>query len=406
MKISKMEKGTWQIERIQLKREFQEELHKILGWWSHYMIDDKNGGFFGRMDGQGTLFPKADKGIILNSRLLWTYSAAAIETGNSGYREFADRAYQYLLEFFWDEVEGGVFWSVDYQGNYADDQKQIYAQAFAIYALSEYYILTHKREALEMATEIFWLIEKYSLDKKKGGYYNAFARDWTDTDDIRLSEKDANEAKIMNTHLHVLEAYTNFYRVESADFVKKALENIIYIFIDHFYIPENGSMHIYFDEDWQPKSEHISFGHNIEASWLLWEAAEVLKDKRLLKKVLPISIQMAKSVMEQGLDRDGGLLYEANHSGITDFDKHWWPQAEAVIGFWNAWQLSGEVAFAEASVNNWNFIKTFMIDPKIGEWHWRTNRDGVPILSEDKAGPWKAPYHNVRMCLELINRLS
>ena len=390
----------------QLKSGFQQELHSILDWWSAHMVDENNGGFFGRIDGYGNLHPEADKGVILNTRILWTYSAAASAMSKPFIRQMADRAYYYFCEHFWDSLEGGVFWTVDFQGNPADTQKQVYAQAFAIYALSEYYFLTKKRTALDQATELFWLIEKYSLDREGGGYLSAFARDWSNMDDIRLSEKDANEAKIMNTHLHVLEAYTNFYRVKPYAALQEALANCIGLFIDHFYIPENGLMHIYFDENWQPKGDDISFGHNIEASWLLWEAAVILEDENLLKRVRPICISMAEAVFKNAIDTDGALLYEANPHGITDTDKHWWPQAEAVVGFWNAFQMTGEKKYAEAANNCWHFIKTYLLDAEHGEWHWRTDRCGAPILSEDKAGPWKAPYHNGRMCLEMMRRLE
>ena len=370
------------------------------------MVDEINGGFYGRIDGHGCLHPEEDKGAILNTRLLWTYSAAGNATNKVLSRRMADRAYRYFCDHFWDDLQGGVFWSVDFQGNPMETQKQIYAQAFAIYALSEYYELTKNKEAREKATEIFWLIEKYSFDHEKNGYLSAFARDWKDMDDIRLSEKDANEAKIMNTHLHILEAYTNFYRIFPSTALKEALENIIQLFINHFYIPENGSMHIYFDEDWTPKGEDISFGHNIEASWLLWEAAEVLANEQLLQKTKPICIHMAKAVQTAAIDEDGGLLYEADPQGLKDTDKHWWPQAEAVVGFWNAFEMTGEANFTTSAINCWAFIKDSIIDKERGEWHWRTDRCGVPILSEDKAGPWKAPYHNSRMCLEMLKRLT
>ena len=329
-----------------LKTEFHQELHNILNWWSSQMVDEKNGGFFGRMDGYGQLHPEADKGVILNARLLWTYSAVALATGDSLHHQLAHRAYAYFCEHFWDDLEGGVFWSVDHQGNPADTQKQAYAQAFAVYALGEYYALTKKREALEQAEEIFWLIEKYSFDRQKNGYLSAFARDWSPMDDIRLSEKDANEAKIMNTHLHILEAYASFYRIKPSTALRNALENVIGLFLDRFYIPENGSMHIYFDENWTPKGHDISFGHNVEASWLLWEAAEALDSAEALERVRPACLHMAEAVLLSAVDSDGAILYEACPMGLKDADKHWWPQAEAVVGFWNAWQLTGEEWYA------------------------------------------------------------
>ena len=391
---------------VQLKDEFQQELHHIIDWWSTHMVDEKNGGFFGRIDGYGKLYPEADKGGILNARLLWAYSAVAPVTKDGGHYQLAARAYTYFCEHFWDSLEGGVFWTVDFQGNPVDTQKQIYGQAFAIYALSGYYALTQQREALEMAEEIFWLIEKYSFDRQQNGYLSAFARDWSPMEDIRLSEKDANEAKIMNTHLHILEAYTQLYRVNPFAALRESLSNIIRLIIYRFYIPSFGSLQIYFDENWAPKGQDISFGHNVEASWLLWEAAEALGDEKILEQVRPVSLHMAEAVLRTAVDRDGAILYEAGPGGMKDTDKHWWPQTEAVVGFWNAWELTGEEQYAEAALNCWSFIKGYLLDKEQGEWHWRTGRSGIPILSEDKAGPWKAPYHNSRMCLEMVRRLG
>ena len=389
----------------QLKNEFEQELDNILHWWSTHMVDEEHGGFYGRIDGQGQLHPKADKGIILNTRILWTYSAAANVVGNEEYVKLANRAFQYLCDHFWDNPEGGLLWSLDFQGKPVDTQKQIYAQAFGIYALSEYYLLSKNNTALDLAKELFWLIEKYSRDQSKEGYLSAFARDWSNMEDIRLSEKDANEVKIMNTHLHVLEAYANFYRIHPFAALKDALKNCVGLFLHHFYRPENGSMHIYFDENWTPKGDGISFGHNIEASWLLWEAANELGNTDLLKRTGEVCIHMAECVLENAVDSDGAILYEAGPRGIEDTDKHWWPQTEAVVGFWNAFQMTGDEKLADASLNCWAFIKEKLMDKVHGEWHWRTNQCGQPQVDEDKAGPWKAPYHNGRMCLEMMRRL-
>ncbi|MCB9266602.1 MAG: AGE family epimerase/isomerase [Lewinellaceae bacterium] len=395
-----------QIDATRLKGEFRQELYNIIDWWSMNMVDEKNGGFFGRMDGHGRLYPEADKGVILNTRLLWTYSAVARATGSNLHHQLAHRAYNYFCEYFWDDLEGGVFWTVDYLGNPVDTQKQVYAQSFSIYALAEYFSLTQKRAVLEHAEEIFWLIEKYSFDRKKNGYLSAFARDWSPMDDIRLSEKDANEAKIMNTHLHLLEAYTNLFRVHPFAALREALGNVIGLILDRFYLPETGSLQVYFDEDWSPKGHDISFGHNVEAGWLLWEAAEVLGNENIRERVRPACLHLAEVVLLSAVDSDGAILYEACPLGLKDADKHWWPQAEAVVGFWNAWEMTGEEKYAEAAVNCWSFIKAHLLDQEEGEWHWRTDRCGQPVLSEDKAGPWKAPYHNVRMCLEMGRRLG
>jgi mannobiose 2-epimerase len=307
------------------------------------------------------------------------------------------------LHYFWDSLEGGVFWSVDWRGNPSNTQKQIYAQAFAIYAFAEYFLLTNNASVLEKAAELFWLTEKYSHDRVKGGYFSAFARDWSSMDDIRLSEKDANESKIMNTHLHLLEAYTNLYRCTNSASVRSGLEYISDIMISRFYNKNNGHLHIYFDDDWQVKGNLISFGHDIEASWLLYEAAELLGESQIIKTT-PVSVHLAEATFSQGLTANG-LNYEIHENGSTDTDKHWWPQTEGVVGFWNAWQLTGRLVFANASASLWGFIKNHILDKNEGEWHWRVNEKGIPALEEDKAGPWKCPYHNGRMCMEMLKRL-
>ncbi|GJM32819.1 MAG: cellobiose 2-epimerase [Saprospiraceae bacterium] len=391
---------------IGLKEEFQEELDHILDWWQNRMIDWENGGFYGRMDGQSQLHAEADKSVILNSRILWTFAAAARLSDNYGYKNTADRAYQYLKQHFVDPLEGGVFWMLDYKGEPVQTKKQIYAQAFTIYALSEYYMLTQSQEALNTVFEIFWLIEKYSYDRKTDGYYEAFNREWQTMHDLRLSEKDANAAKTMNTHLHVLEAYTNLYRACPHEAVSLALTKLIVCFLEKFIDPEHHHLNLFFDQEWNLSASHISYGHDIECSWLLWEAAEVLGDESLKKRVAPVVVQMAEATLQEGLAPNGGLNHEIEYNGHRNTDKHWWPQAEAVVGFHNAWLLSGKDHYLQAAQQSWSFIKKHLKDPKGGEWFWLVDQHEKPNLMEDKAGPWKAPYHNGRMCMEMRRRLS
>ena len=382
--------------------EIREELDTILQWWATRMADDEYGGFYGRIDGKGILHPQADKGAVLNARILWTFSAAARLTGNAHYKTVADRAYQYFSRHFTDPQEGGVFWMLNYLGEPLHTKKQIYAQAFAIYALSEYFLLTGAPQALQSALEVFWLVERYSRDPKQGGYFEAFSRDWQPLGDLRLSEKDANAAKTMNTHLHVLEAFTNLYRAFPNDAVKAPLHNLVECFLDKFIDPETHHLRLFFDKNWNLQPGPTSFGHDIECSWLLVEAAEALGDKNLLQKTSHTALAMAEATLLEGLDTDGALFNEKKADGCMDTDKHWWPQAEAVVGFYHAWQRSGDKKFLEASFGCWDFIKRFLKDPEAGEWHWRTDRTGVPILYEDKAGPWKCPYHNGRMAMEVM----
>lgn len=384
----------------------QTELDHLLGWWSKHMLDQQHGGFFGRMDHAGQLFPFADKAIILHSRILWSYAAAANLTGNPGYLEKAHHVYEFIHNNFIDQKYGGVYWMLDFQGEVVNPRKQIYAQAFTIYALAEYYELTGLPAVLEQALTIFKLIEKHSFDPKFGGYFEAFGHKWEPIDDLRLSTKDANEAKTMNTHLHVLEAYTTLFRVSQHPGVKDALEKLIECFMKRFIDSETGHLILFLDEEWNAKSKVISFGHDIEASWLIIEAVDQLENHALSALAKDWALTLASITKTKGLDPNGGLNNELEANGETDTDKHWWPQAEAVIGFWNAWELSGETAFQKLAFDTWVFIQKEIKDPKGGEWVWGRRKDGTLLLEEDKAGAWKAPYHNGRMCIEMIKRLS
>ncbi len=385
--------------------ELRDELKNILGYWRKNVIDDKYGGFKGRIDGFNQTHDQAPKGSILNTRILWSFSASWWLMQNEQDATTARRTYDYLLTNFWDNDFGGVYWKVDYLGNPIDSKKQIYAQAFAIYALSEYYLITHDQQVLEKAIAIFHLIEDHSFDNQLNGYLEAFDRQWVLLDDLRLSDKDANEKKTMNTHLHVLEAYTSLYRIWKDPKLAKQLNNLIRIFTDKILNSETWHLNLFFDEHWNTKSEIYSFGHDIEASWLICEAAEVLGDEMLIKKSEDIAVNICRMILQEGLDIDGAIYNEGKGGIVIDTDKHWWPQAEAMVGFINAWQINKDEKFLKAALQVWSFIKAAIIDHKEGEWYFRVNKFRQPYMQEDKAGFWKCPYHNSRACIELINRL-
>ena len=397
--------STSKIDTGVLKEEFRNELlSNILPYWANRMVDEENGGFYGRRDGYDHLEPKADKAIILNTRILWTFSHAVVVLDDRNFKRVADRAYQYITKYFLDLNAKGVYWMVDYQGKPVNTKKQIYAQAFAIYAFVEYFKASGKKESLEHAIDLFRLIEKYSFDTQENGYLEAFDREWNLLDDLRLSDKDANEKKTMNTHLHVLEAYTTLYQAWKDPFLAKQLKNLIILFRDKI-VSKTRHFNLFFDEHWNVKSHEISYGHDIEGSWLLVEAAEALGDKKLLQEIRELCLAMVEETLQHGFDEDGGLMNEANQQGLIDSDKHWWPQAEALVGLVNAWQLSANDKYLEAAIRNWRFIQDKLIDKEFGEWFWRVNRKGEINRTEDKSGPWKCPYHNGRAMLELINRL-
>jgi cellobiose epimerase len=388
-----------------LKSEVEAELtHNILPFWSTRMTDPVTRGFYGQMDSAGNIGTESDKGCILNTRILWTFSAAYRLLKKEEYLHMAERAKDYFLTHFIDREFGGVFWNLDHKGDVKDSKKQIYAQGFAIYALSEYYRCSNDETCLRTAIEIFNKVERFSYDRELGGYFEAFDREWEDIEDLRLSEKDANEKKTMNTHLHVLEGYTNLYRVWKNPTLKKQLHKLILDFLQRIVNKQTFHLDLFFDEQWQCKSDIVSYGHDIECSWLLDEAAHVLGDTELIRKVQSTCLKIAGASGE-GIMSDGSMIYEKdNTTGHTDTDRHWWVQAENVIGLVNAFQISGNPIFFDKALDTWHFITNHIIDKTHGEWYWSVNKDMQPNLDNDKAGFWKCPYHNSRMCIEIIER--
>ena len=417
-----------------MKQEMQDVVeNNILRFWLDKMVDDEHGGFYGRIDAGEVLHPEAEKGAILNARILWSFSAAYRVLGNPEYLEAATRAKDYIIDHFIDKEYGGVYWSLDYLGNPLDTKKQFYAIGFAIYGMSEYARATGDREALECALQLFDCIEEHAFDSENNGYIEACTREWGEIADMRLSELDANFPKSQNTHLHIIEPYANLYRClkefqasTSCDYVpvigsvlpievavpqetilrvEGALRNIIDIFTDRILNPETHHLDLFFEMDWTRGAGHLeSYGHDIECSWLMHEAALVLGDVDVLAKVEPIVREVAKA-SEKGLRPDGSMIHEANlDTGHVDDDLHWWVQAENVVGWYNLYQHFGDEQALERAFLGWNYIKTQIIDWDNGEWHWSRHSDGTLNTVDDKAGFWKCPYHNSRMCLEIIER--
>ena len=373
----------------------------ILAFWINRMPDNENGGFYGRIDGNDMLHKEANKGAILNARILWTFSAAYRIFKNPDYLEMAVRAKKYIQDHFWDNEYGGIFWELNYEGNPVNEKKQIYAQGFALYGFSEFYRATNDVESLELAKKLFFLIEQYSHDNEYGGYLEAFTREWQPIEDMRLSDKDANEKKTMNTHLHILEPYTNLLRVWKGQELIEVQHRLIDIFSEKILNPKTGHLNLFFDEQWNCKSETVSYGHDIEASWLLFEAAKELGDDKLLHKIRQISLKIANAALE-GFQPDGSMIYESEGKNI-DTDRHWWVQAETVAGLYYAYINSGKDEYLNKSLQCWQYIQQNLMDRKYGEWFWSVDEDGIPNTLDDKAGFWKCPYHNARMCMEIID---
>ena len=377
----------------------------ILPFWLEKTIDRENGGFYGRIDGHGVLHKEAEKGAILNARILWTFSAAYRVLRKPEYLEAATRAKDYVIAHFYDKEFGGTYWSLDYLGQPKDTKKQFYAIGFMIYGLSEYARATGDKEALDYAIPLFDTNESHSFDRENKGYIEACTREWGEIADMRLSDFDANYPKSQNTHLHIIEPYTNLFRVWKDERLERALRNLINIFTDHILNPETHHLDLFFENDWTRGAGHLeSYGHDIECSWLMHEAALVLGDKDVLAKVEPV-VQMVAKASEKGLNADGSMIHEANlDTGHVDDDLHWWVQAETVVGFFNIYQYFGDETALDKAERCWQYIKDNLIDRENGEWYWSRHADGTLNTDDDKAGFWKCPYHNGRMCLEIIER--
>jgi mannobiose 2-epimerase len=391
----------------QLRERVEKELRgDILPFWLKYAVDEEFGGFRGQIANDLTIDPLAHKGLILNARILWAFAKAHKVYGDEIYLRTARRAYDYLLRYFWDADFGGVYWMVDHLGQPVETKKRIYGQAFTVYALAEYASASAENEPLERAIALHQLIEEASHDARNGGYFETYERDWKLAAEQRLSEVDMDEKKSMNTHLHMLEAYANLLRQWKDPGLNDRLHELVRIFLDHVIDPQTNHFRMFFDEEWHDHSKWLSFGHDIEGSWLICEAAEILGDPDILKEAREKAVKMAQAVYDQALDADGGLLYEGTGKEIIDSDKHWWPQAEAVVGFLNAYQLSGKDHFLKASGRSWAFIESYIVDRKHGEWFWKVSRDGTPSQDKYKVDPWKCPYHNSRTCFEVMERLD
>lgn len=388
-----------------LKKEMKQCLeNNILRYWIDKVTDKEHGGYYGRVDGHDHVHPEAEKGAILNGRILWAFSAAYRVMKNKEYLDAATRAKDYILNHFIDKEYGGVYWSLDCEGKPLDTKKQTYAIGFVIYGLSEYARATGDKQALDAAIKLYHDIEAHAYDAVNGGYVEALTREWNPIADMRLSDKDENGAKTMNTHLHVIEPYTNLYRVWPSKELHESIHRLLDVFTDKLYNKETHHLDLFFDNAWHGRRNIESYGHDIEATWLLWETALVLGEDDVKAKLGPIVVDLAKAA-DEGLQPDGSMIYEHwKDTGKTDRQRQWWVLCENVIGHVNLYQYFNDASALKVAKDCWTFIDKHLVDHVNGEWHWAVDDNGKINLDDDKAGFWKCPYHNSRMCLEIIER--
>jgi mannobiose 2-epimerase len=387
-------------------RRIESDLHgNILPFWIDRVVNRDGGSYFGSLTNDLTVDTGAERGALLTSRILWTYSAAFARYRDPAYLSMADLACGDLQAHFHDPKFGGYWWSVAADGTVLRDRKQVYGQAFAVYALAEYHAATGRREPLDLAVAAFRLIEGHAR-ASHGGYLEAFGRAWEPIADMRLSAVDLNEPKSQNTHLHVMEAYTRLLLVWPDPAVRSALTDLVKLMLDRIVNPASGHLGLFFAEDWALRSPLISYGHDIEAAWLLTWAAEALGNPELIGRIRSLAVKIAAVTLAEGVDADGGVFNQGGPDGLTDTNKEWWPQAEAVVGFLNAYQISREERFLSAALGTWDFIEKRLIDRRHGEWFRGVTREGRVLERELKVSFWKCPYHNGRTGLEATRRLG
>ncbi|MGN0729248.1 AGE family epimerase/isomerase [Treponema sp.] len=379
-----------------------ELIYHIIPFWKK-MKDDSRGGFYGLVDFDLNLHRDSEKGCILNSRILWFFSNAYKLLNDKSLVEYARHAYKFLCEKFFDKKNGGVFWSVDAQGNVLDSTKHTYNQAFAIYALSSYYDITHDRTALDVAFSLYETIEKRCRDEE--GYLESFTADFSPNENDKLSENGVTAERTMNTLLHVLEGYTELFRVTKNADVRQKLVFILNQFLEKIWNPSKQRQEVFFDKNFNSLIDLYSYGHDIETSWLVDRTLEILGNEVLSEKISPITKTIPYRILETAY-RDNSVLNECE-CGKNNETRVWWVQAESVVGFMNAYQKTGDKKFLDAAQAVWTYIKNYIVDKRDGsEWFWCVDSERKPSTRQPIVEPWKCPYHNGRMCFEIISRIK
>ena len=385
-----------------LRKKAEEELLNNLGPFWLKLIDNENGGFYGEVTYDLKVNKTSEKGGIQTSRILWFFSAAYCATKNEEYKKAATHAYEFLRDKLIDKEFKGVYWMVDYLGNPIDTRKHVYCQSFAIYALSEYYKATKDKQALDLAMNLFSLVENIGFNKENSAYLEEFDREWNITPNEMLSENGVIAEITTNTHLHVLEGYTNLYSVTNNRVVGERLKELIYTFYNKIYDKEQHLLKIFFDSEWNTIIDVKSYGHDIEASWLIDDAYKALnlKDESIEKMIIDIAYNIKAQIQE-----DGSLINESEN-GVKDYTRVWWVQVEAMVGYLNAYERTHDESFLNIVNNLMTYTMKNMVDPREGgEWYWSIEPNGKPT-ERSVIEPWKTPYHNRRFCLEFMKRIG
>ncbi len=382
-------------------REVRDELlHNILPFTANRVVDREHGGFYGYVANDGTPDSKAPKGQVQHTRVLWAFAHAQRRLGDLGYGALIEQARAEQLHRFWDDQYGGLFWTVTVDGTPLRTDKLADGQAYGIYSFAEDYLASGSVASLEHAIALYRLLERHARDRQAGGYFDAFGRDWHTRASLNVDESGPAAIKSMNAHLHLLEAYTLLLQAWDDAALRASLEGLIHILLDQIIDRERGHFRLLFDADWRVLSNADSYGHDLEGSWLLVAAIDQLGNAELAAEVRAAALAMARAVYAEGRNPDGSVRNDSTGPAAI-----WWGQAEGMVGFFNAYQLSGDARFLDASLACWRYVQAQLIDPTHGDWFWGRDEAGAP-LPEMKAGLWKTPYHNARACLEIMRRVT
>jgi mannobiose 2-epimerase len=392
---------------LQFRQRVSDELVKnIIPFWLSHTPDYEHGGIYGRITNQLIIEKEAPKSLILTSRVLWTFARLYQFRQDESFLDLARHTHRFLVDKFLDREYGGACWVVSHQGHVIDDKKKIYGQAFTMYALAQYFLATGDPTVLDDARYLFQLVEKHNYDPEHGGYFETANRDWSRAEEMRLSEVDMNEVKSMNTHLHMMEAYFTLYRAWPDKLLKERLGALVSHFCEHIINRDTRHFNMFFDETWNSRSRTISYGHDIEGSWLLCEAAEALDQPGLISDISRIATQLLDTAIDEAFSQQGAIFTEKSDDGTLYRHTDWWQQAEAVVGFLNGYQVSGDRKYMEWAMKCWEYIAEHIVDHTHGEWYYMVDAQGHPAQHKYKVSEWKGPYHNGRACIEVITRLD
>ena len=381
----------------------QDLLNNILPFWMNGIPTPSLTDFNGELSSTGAGRADAPKTAILTARIMWTFSSAYRIYGLQEYRQMADRMQRYYLQHFIDRKYGGVYWALTADGGILDDTKQTYATAFGIYALSEHFRATGCRNSIMAAQELYRHLEAKVHDDEHGGWREAFRRDFSSAAEKGVDGHEGT--KTMNTHIHLLEAYTNLYKAWPDGQLKTRLVELIAILENRLYDAKRGHLILFCNDTWQSIEAIDSYGHDIETSWLLTEAAEAIGYDDILQRIRKQAVRMTDAALAEGVQTDGVMIYEKNSRGLNK-RQAWWVQAETVVGCLNAWQITGQRRYYDQAQQTWQYIQTHFIDKEGGEWWRNLNAEGKPNTREPKGNVWNCPYHNSRMGFEAVRRLA